>query len=88
MRARIVALVAALALGVAVPAAQAPATQPVRAPHIAFAAKKCGAGYTPAKIGGKKKCLRRGQFCAKAYKKQYKKYGFTCAKDGKYHRLK
>jgi hypothetical protein len=86
MRTRIVALIAALALGVAVPAAQ-PA-QPASGPQIAFVAKKCGAGYTPAKIGGKKKCLRRGQFCAKAYKKQYKKYGFKCAKDGKYYRLK
>ena len=87
MRTRIVALIAALALGVAVPAAQAPA-QPPSSPPIAVVAKNCGAGYTAAKIGGKKKCLRRGQFCAKAYKKQYKKYGFTCAKDGKYYRLK
>jgi len=87
MCARIVALIAALALGVAVPAAQAPA-QPASGPSVAFVAKTCGAGYTPAKIGGKKKCLRRGQFCAKAYKKQYKKYGFKCAKDGPYYRVK
>ena len=87
MRTRIVALVAALALGVAVPAAQAPA-QPRSTPHIAFVAKKCSSGYTSAKIGGKKKCLRRGQYCAKAYKKQYKKYGFRCVKSDGVYRLK
>ncbi|WP_028061167.1 hypothetical protein [Candidatus Solirubrobacter pratensis] len=33
---------------------------------------------TKAKIGGKSKCLQRGQFCAVRYKSQYRKYGFNC----------
>lgn len=36
-----------------------------------------------ATIGGKQKCLQRGQFCAKAYKSQYRKYGFTCGANGR-----
>jgi len=41
-------------------------------------AKTCSNGYTDATIGGKHKCLRAGQFCAKRYQKQYKKYGYKC----------
>jgi hypothetical protein len=29
-------------------------------------------------IGGAEKCLRRGQYCASAYKRQYNRYGFRC----------
>jgi hypothetical protein len=29
-------------------------------------------------IGGKHKCLRRGQFCSKSKDSQYHKYGFHC----------
>ena len=31
-----------------------------------------------ARVGGKGKCLQRGQFCSKAYRSQYPKYGFRC----------
>lgn len=44
----------------------------------AIALKSCGAGYTHAVIGGEEKCLRRGQFCSKRYKSQYRKDGFRC----------
>jgi hypothetical protein len=33
-----------------------------------------------ARIGGKHKCLQRGQFCARGYKRQYPRYGFHCNK--------
>lgn len=64
MRRSIVAALAALAVCVALPSAAA--------------AKTCSAGYTHAVIGGAQKCLRRGEYCAKADRKQYPKYGFIC----------
>jgi len=33
-----------------------------------------------AKIGGKHKCIARGQYCARRYERQYERYGFTCSK--------
>jgi ABC-type sugar transport system substrate-binding protein len=80
MRTRIVVLAAALALIVAAPAAQSVA-QPAKAPAIAVVAKTCSSGYKHAVISGEHKCLRRGQYCAARYKSQYKRYGFTCARD-------
>jgi hypothetical protein len=41
-------------------------------------AKSCGAGYRHAIIGGVHKCLRRGQFCAVRYDRQYHRYGYHC----------
>ena len=35
---------------------------------------------TPARIGGQRKCLQRGQFCTRAYQRQYRRYGFSCSK--------
>jgi hypothetical protein len=87
MRTRFVALVATLALGVAVPAAQAPA-QPAKTHVVAIAAKTCSSGYKHAVVGGQEKCLRRGQYCAKRYKKRYKHYGFRCVKSNGVYRLK
>jgi hypothetical protein len=46
----------------------------------AVSAKTCSGSYTHAVIGGKHKCLRRGQFCARRYKRQYPHYGFRCNK--------
>jgi hypothetical protein len=86
MRPRIVALVATAALAVAAPTAQSLA-QPSRAPHVAVAAKTCSAGYTHAVIGGQQKCLRRGEYCAKRYKKQYRHYGYRCVKAKGAYRL-
>ncbi|HZO35334.1 MAG TPA: hypothetical protein VFB41_00515 [Solirubrobacteraceae bacterium] len=54
------------------------AAQPSSSPvPIAVSSKSC-TGYVKATIGGQTKCLRRGQYCAKAYKSQYRRYGFTC----------
>jgi hypothetical protein len=33
---------------------------------------------THAVIGGVQKCLRRGEFCAHRYDRQYRRYGFRC----------
>ena len=38
----------------------------------------CKAGFKPARIGGKFKCLKSGQPCAKRYQQAYRRYGFTC----------
>jgi hypothetical protein len=55
-------------------------------PSVATA-KSCPSGYTHAVIGGKQKCLRRGEFCAHRYANQYRHYHFTCSDyiDGEYH---
>ena len=44
----------------------------------ATAAKVCSSGYRHAIIGGAHKCLRRGQFCAVRYDRQYHRYGYHC----------
>jgi hypothetical protein len=87
VRARIVALLVGVAVAAAVPAAQ-PLAQPSHGPAVAIVAKPCSKGYTHAIIGGEHKCLRRGQFCSKSHRKQYRKYGFRCVWDGQYYRLK
>lgn len=41
-----------------------------------------------ATIGGKHKCIARGQFCAVRYASQYRRYGLSCSKrdvNGRYH---
>lgn len=74
MKRYLTALVAALAI------AFVPATAGASQHHTATAhiAKHCSAGYTHARIGGAQKCLRRGEFWAKRYKKQYRHYGYRC----------
>jgi hypothetical protein len=82
---------AALAVAVSVFAA-APAVGPVLdgspvAPSAAMA-KTCSSSYKHAVIGGSEKCLRRGQFCARAKDRTYHRYGFHCHKRdarGNYH---
>jgi hypothetical protein len=32
------------------------------------------------KIGGVRKCLRAGEYCARRYRSQYPRYGFSCSK--------
>jgi hypothetical protein len=73
MKKRLAPFVAVLAFVVAAPAAPAPADPPQ-----ATTAHRCSAGYTHARIGGEHKCLRRGQFCARRYDRQYHRYGFHC----------
>jgi hypothetical protein len=84
MRRRFAVLLAGLAFG-AVPAVQASA-QP--SPLQAVAAKSCSGGYTHGVINGEHKCLRRGQYCARAYKRQYPRYGFRCVPTSSGWRLK
>jgi hypothetical protein len=51
-------------------------------------AKSCSSGYTQATISGAVKCLRRGQYCARAADSQYHRYGYHCHKrdaNGDYH---
>lgn len=74
MRSFIVTLLAALALG-------APATAPAQ--PTATAAKTCSGSYTTARIGGATKCLRSGEFCARRYASQYRRYGFICESSGR-----
>jgi hypothetical protein len=48
-------------------------------------AKTCSGGYTHAVIGGAQKCLRAGEYCARAERRQYTRYGFSCViVDGTY----
>lgn len=50
--------------------------------------KTCSGSFTHAVIRGSEKCLRRGQFCARAADSQYRRYGFQCSKRdarGNYH---
>jgi hypothetical protein len=59
----------------------------VLAPSTA-GAKTCSSSSTHAVIGGSHKCLRRGQFCARAKDSSYHRYGFHCHKRdarGSYH---
>jgi hypothetical protein len=51
-------------------------------------AKTCSLGYKHAVISGSHKCLRRGQFCARAKDSAYHRYGLHCHKRdarGNYH---
>jgi hypothetical protein len=76
MRRRIALVVAVCSLSGAAAAASAPA-QP--AAHAAC---------TSARIGGVHKCIARGQFCARRYQRDYRRYGFSCSKRdyrGRYH---
>lgn len=82
MRHRFTALVAACALATpALLGGSAVAPAPV-------IAKTCSSGYKHAVIGGSHKCLRRGQYCARARDREYHRYGFHCHKRdarGSYH---
>jgi hypothetical protein len=77
---RFVAVVLASVALVGLPATAA--AHPAAGPR-AVAAKTCSAGYKHAVINGQHKCLRRGQYCARAYKNQYPKYGYQCRADSK-----
>jgi hypothetical protein len=54
----------------------------------AAVAKTCSSGFKHAVINGAEKCLRRGEFCARAADRQYRRYGYRCTKRdarGNYH---
>ena len=74
MRTSIAGVVAALSIGVA--ALPVPVVSAHRA-RVAVVAKTCKRG-TPARIGGKTKCLQPGEYCAKRYQHQYERNGFKC----------
>jgi hypothetical protein len=73
-RRRIVGALAALSIGAASLPALGSAHTPTMAPS-----KSCSSSFVRARIGGATKCLHAGEYCAKAYKNQYRRYGFTCS---------
>lgn len=66
------------ATGLALAPASGVAGSPT-APPVASTAKSCSGSYTHAVIGGAQKCLRRGEYCAVAYRSAYRRYGFACS---------
>jgi hypothetical protein len=78
MRRLLIAALAAASLATAPAAFAAPAGE---APVAHLACKN-------ATIGGQSKCIARGQYCARAHQRDYKRYGFSCSKRdnrGRYH---
>lgn len=87
MKRRLAALAVAVSTFAAVPAVVPVFLgSPVR--PSAAVAKTCSTGYKHAVISGSHKCLRRGQFCARAKDSTYHRYGLHCHKRdvrGNYH---
>ncbi len=50
-------------------------------------APTCEKGFESATIGGKHRCLRRGESCVWRYRRQYRPYRFACVKEGRAFRL-
>lgn len=75
MRRRLVGVVLAVAL--AVPSVSAVGVA-ASAQHTASPVAQTAC--IRAKIGGKRKCIARGQYCARRYERDYERYGFTCSK--------
>jgi hypothetical protein len=83
---RIAVLAATAAAALAAPAV-GPVADGLPAPATAVA-KSCSSGFEQAVINRTQKCLRRGQFCAHAADRQYRRYGFRCTRRdarGNYH---
>jgi uncharacterized membrane protein len=81
IRARTVALLAALSVAVAAPVAAASAQTGIPSAQVACKS---------ATIVGKHKCIARGQFCKHTSRanKDYHRYGYHCGKrdrNGRYH---
>jgi hypothetical protein len=88
MRRRLAVFACAGLLAAAGAAAAGPATHAADPGQQAAAAKTCSSGFTHAVINHQQKCLRRGEFCAHRYRKQYRRYGYNCVKrdrNGAYH---
>ena len=77
MKRRLVALAVAGSVFAAAPAIS-PVLRGTPLTPTAAVAKTCSGSYTHAVIGGSHKCLRRGQFCARARDREYHRYGFHC----------
>jgi hypothetical protein len=73
------ALLASLAVIGAAPAAPPAVAQPAEGP-VAVVAKTCSGSYVHAKIGGKQKCLRAGEFCTHHFDRRYRHYGYRCTR--------
>ena len=85
VRRRIACGLAAVGLLMAAPAGAGGGATALAAPIVQ---KSCSAGFQHAVISGAEKCLRRGQFCARAADRQYRRYGYRCAQRdarGNYH---
>jgi hypothetical protein len=81
MRGRVLVAVVVAALGAGAAGAVAPAGASGGGPAAVVACTK-------AKIGGQSKCIAAGQYCAKRYERDYRRYGFTCNKKdarGRWH---
>lgn len=79
MRSTLVVAAVAAALSV-VPATAATATPA----HDPIATAAC----MHATIGGQSKCIARGQYCARRYRRDYARYGLHCTKrdaNGRWH---
>ena len=86
MRSRLAAFALAAVAFAAAPSGSIFTGSPIE-PATAVA-KTCSSGFTHAVINGAEKCLRRGQFCARAADRQYRRYGYRCTKRdarGNYH---
>jgi hypothetical protein len=82
IRRSLAAAIAALGIAAAAPVV-APAAPPAVQPT-----KTCSGGFVHGVIQGSQKCLRRGEFCARAADRQYRRYGFRCVSHdarGNYH---
>jgi hypothetical protein len=80
LKTRTAALLVALSLFGAVPAASVQADP--GAPQ-AVAAKSCPPGYTHAALSWGHKCLRAGQYCKKDANGEYHRYDFHCKRSGR-----
>ncbi|MDO8184687.1 hypothetical protein Q5424_04980 [Conexibacter sp. JD483] len=81
MRRRLIGVLAGASLIAVVPAVPV-AAAPSKDSPVAQAA------CTRAKIGGQSRCIARGQYCAKRYESDYRKYGYSCSKKdrrGRWH---
>jgi hypothetical protein len=65
------------------------AVVPAVVPESPVVSQASAASCSYAKVGGQRKCLQRGQFCAPRYQSDYRRAGFVCKSDGKgYNRLR
>lgn len=48
---------------------------------------RCRSGAVPAVIGGRHVCLRAGHRCRRAFRRQYRRYGFICQTNGRLKRV-
>lgn len=89
MRRRSVALVLGISMFLAASAAAAGvAGWAGGSVRPAVAVKRCPRGAVPARVAGKRACLKAGQRCKHRLERQYRRYGFHCAASGRLARRK